>query len=314
MDILKDFDEITKLFIWLYLPTDIESNHFEPDTINFNIIIDNTINNLYIISKKFSIPSNIILRKIIEYLKIKKFNKQQIIDKLYVLEIINIHSLNYVMVIIDEVFNSNVNVLNNCVMQNLINLSKQYNYKINCDHSGYPELHPELGRPRINWKECYYSECHEKFNDSNLLRNHLINLNKYTYGFHSYHEDIVIKLNLTPEKILHDKITKCPSIVCDQGNGNFTPEELCNHFKILGIPPFWEQGMIINNPKKKILIDDYNNKDIFKSDECIVCCEDNIKPSLLFLPCYHCIICANCYKPINKCPICREDIVNIIPI
>lgn len=181
-------------------------------------------------------------------------------------------------------------------------------------HSGYPLPDPVLGRPHLGWLVCTYNECGEHFNSGELLKTHLKIYNKYTPYMHKQHENIVETLQLTPEKIMQNGMTTCPSYICDQSNNKFTPEELCEHFKILGIPPFWTTGIDIK-PSDKFDVDikqiNIMSNKIYTTQQCIVCLDR--PPELIFYPCYHHIFCLNCIKNINQCPICRRIIHSKYP-
>jgi len=295
---LKKLNDKEKLFIWLYFPYDIGE-------------IDKTLDEMIKLSKRYGITDNILFRKVIEYLHIKSKSKDQIIDILYKYNFISVDNLANVIKIIDEILAAPLNVLDAQTLSKLLQVAKPYKNNAKCDHAGYPEVDEQLGRARLGWCVCYYEGCHDKFFGSQGLKEHLHKLNKYKYGFHTYHETAVSNLKLTPEKIIADNFIKCPSVVCDKGDYKFTPQELCEHFLELGIEPFWKPGMKIVKPKKKL-----NNifDKIYVSDECLICLDEEVKPSMLFLPCNHCVICVNCYKPTNKCPMCRKDITNVIPI
>ena len=103
---------------------------------------------------------------------------------------------------------------------------------------------------------------------------------------------------------------KCPSLICDKSKKKFTPEELCEHFKILGIPPFWKPGTVIKKESSNKL-EDLTEKKVYTTDECLICMA--AKPMIVFIPCHHHIVCMNCYKDLYKCPICRTNIKQKIP-
>ena len=71
------------------------------------------------------------------------------------------------------------------------------------------------------------------------LKRHLRVHRSYVPGLHQMHETIVRESELTPAKVLQYKLTRCPSVVCSEGAREFTPEQLVDHFKQLGIEPFW---------------------------------------------------------------------------
>ncbi|QKF94526.1 zinc finger RING-type protein [Fadolivirus algeromassiliense] len=295
-EVFKSLTEKEKLFIWLYFPYDI-------------LDINNTIDEIINLSKKHGIPNNIVLKKIIEYYHIKNFNKEQIIDKLYQYKLINVDTLHKVIEIIDTILEQQLNSINDIKLNTLIMMANKYNGQIS--HDGYPIPDKYKGRPHLEWCECYYDGCHKIFPTEEKLKEHLTKLGKHTWGFHYHHEQAIANCHLTPQKIINNNITTCPSVVCDKATYPFTPEELCNHFKLLGLHPFWKPGDIIIQQKR--FIDDDSFKKIYMSEECIICNSDNIKPSVMFLPCNHCVVCIDCYGEFNKCPICRKDITAILP-
>jgi hypothetical protein len=295
--------EKEKLFTWLYYPFDYYTNNNEN-------ITKNTIMKMLSISKKFNIPDNIIFRKIIEYLIIKKNNVDEIINNLVDIKLLNNLDMEFVKKVINEIENLKFNNVNSTSVNIILDMANKYDYNCNT-HINYPLPDPEHGRPYLEWSECYYENCHLKFVSPTDLRNHLINLKKYKHGFHMYHEYAVSASSLTPNKVISKQMTYCPSIVCDKSNKKFTPEELCDHFKILGIKPFWKKGDIItnNNNNKNI----QPEKKIYISDECLICLSEENKPAVIFYPCFHCVTCIYCYKDIHKCLMCRADIQFIFP-
>jgi len=289
-----------KLFMWLYLPYDIDETN-------------KTLDLMIELGKEYGISDNIIFRKVIEHLNIKNYDKGKILEILLKYKFITIDNLNKANEIINEICNNPVNELDMQMIKKLVELTNShtfYNGQGKGDHSGYPTLDEKYGRPHMEWCECYYTNCFSKFGTPEQLKEHLKQRANYKYGFHLYHEQIASSKKLTPETILSKNITRCPSIVCDKSDHDFTPAELCEHFMLLGVWPFWKPGM-------KII---YKNKssDIFEKlyigDECIICFEENVKPSILFQPCNHSCICAKCYQKVNKCPICRKDITSVIPV
>lgn len=163
--------------------------------------------------------------------------------------------------------------------------------------------------PCINYLECYHESCHCKFTFAEDLIKHLQNHKCYTRNFHQSHEDVVCHQSLTPEKILQKEISRCPAYICDKGKTVFTPQELCNHFAILGISPFWKKGMDF-----KTIANDLNtnlDKKIYVEPDCIFCYTE--KPDTIFLTCNHTVFCIDCYKKTTKCPICRTVITRVLP-
>lgn len=294
---LKTLSDKERLFIWLYFPYDVGE-------------INKTIEDIVNLGKVYGIVDNVLLYKIIEYYHNKNLNKEQIIEKLYQHKFINVDTLHKVIEIIDKIILTPVNSLDDITLNKIIVIAKQYNSQIT--HDGYPTPDKVNGRPCLQWCECYYDGCHKLYDDPAGLRKHLETLGKHTWGFHCQHEKAIHNLQLTPEKVINNNMTKCPSITCDKSNYNFTPEELCHHFKLLGLKPFWKQGDLVLQPKRFITDDSFQK--IYTSEECIICNNEDIRPSILFLPCNHCVTCINCYKEFNKCPVCRQNITTILLI
>eukprot|EP00759_Apiculatamorpha_spiralis_P002805 PhF_6_TR11230/c0_g1_i1/m.18106 len=49
-----------------------------------------------------------------------------------------------------------------------------------------------------------------------------------------------------------------------------------------------------------------------ESNECSICCAANA--SIILLPCRHHCLCEQCYKQVNRCPMCRSVIANVLEI
>lgn len=216
-----------------------------------------------------------------------------------------------------DTVNQNPKPLNNTIITKICNLANSYKYiePTNQDakkiHENQPLPHPELGRPRLEYLTCLHEDCNRTFNSQDGLINHLSQCNAYTYGFHKWHEYSVYYTNLTPEKVMEKQITKCPSMTCRESKFN-TPEELCKHLQYLGIEPFWQKGMKLTYKKDKV--ENIKIGTLYIGDECIICGEDDLKPSVVFQPCNHAVLCVGCYQTMNKCPICRTAVVNAVPI
>lgn len=296
-----------KLFQWLFYPYNLEN---ENDTIMAIIKF----------GEEYNIPDNILLRKIIQYLTQSTSNKEDIINILIDKKIMGNYNLDALQNIIDDAiklqYNEDIETNRYSVKQ----LSIMYDYdkyepnnepnnkfNKNTIHSGYPLPDEEKGRPLIAWKECYYPKCHKKFNLEDQLITHLKLNNAYRHGFHKFHEEAVHKYNLTPEKVLKDHIVHCPCIVCDKGaNYKFTPEGLCEHFKLLGIVPFWKPNSTFNIDDTGLLKKDIYRQ-IYIHDDCLICMSGK-KSNVLFYPCYHCVSCLMCHSKLDICPICRQNI------
>ena len=281
------------LFIWLYKPFKIEN-------------IKKTIEKMKKLGAEYAISDRILIYKIIEFLKSKKQEPDTIINILKSIDLLYLVSDNKIKKMINEIKPKKETFTQEIIKE--ISLIQQiYSKKSILTHRGYPLPDPERGRPQLEWNECYYKECHQEFDDPCKLVDHLKQLGKYTQGLHVYHEKIVQELGLTPETIINYQMVKCPSYICSESTKIFTPESLCEHFKILGIPPFWERGMIMNNEYGEI----QEGREISKIDFCIVC--DSNRSCVLFSPCHHCVTCFNCYDRVNKCPYCNENIEFVLP-
>ena len=184
----------------------------------------------------------------------------------------------------------------------------------NCKHKEQPLPDPIKGRPYIDWKECYHEGCHKKFTYDHQLIEHLKQVGAYTQGYHKIHQEYIWFNNFTPEKVLLNKITKCPVWICNK-NLNGT-EQVIEHFQRLGLEPFWQEGMDFST---KTQTEYPFNKDlkIYNIENCIVCL-DNI-PNLILDKCMHCCYCIDCFLSstnaswIKKCPICKTFYDKVYP-
>ncbi|MCJ7635867.1 MAG: hypothetical protein MUO21_00085, partial [Nitrososphaeraceae archaeon] len=75
------------------------------------------------------------------------------------------------------------------------------------------------------------------------------------------------------------------------------------------VEPFWKPGTKLIPKKKPVDILDK----VYTSEECLICMTEDLKPSVLLVPCNHCCMCVKCYQKTNKCPICRNTVINAIP-
>lgn len=287
-----------KFFVWLYFPFDILS-----------------IDDIFMFKKKYDIPDDIFIRKLILYKLYYQSSEDDIMKFVYDKKLLQNNETNKEKIrqLIDECKKEKLNKINSAIVDEIIKLSKNIKHK-DITHNKYPLPDPELGRPRLGWLKCYHQNCGKYFLSSEELEKHLVKTGNYTWGFHLYHENVVNEMNLTPEKIIKDNMTRCPSIICDKYDTIFTPQELCMHFKLLGIKPFWKQGTVIKYSDEELYGDDDNlelsDKRIYAAKECLICMD--ALPMILFSPCYHNVVCMNCYNLITKCPICRKDIIGKI--
>lgn len=295
------------LLPWIYKPVDI------PVPIgNSDNTVDYTLQKVIIDAKSQEIPYHIVFLKIVEYLIIKGFLKDKVIEKLYQLHILKVDQLDKAINIIDVFQNyQQKKDLSRSELDKIVRI-KYIQYHSTLSHTWYPLPDPIKGRPSLEWKYCAHDGCDKTFTSCTGLVNHLKHYDCYAPGYHVQHEQAVWSAQLTPEKVLKQKMTKCPSIVCRLFMFK-SPEELCDHLMFMGIAPFWKPGMIIKPPEQTVLQTQIQS--IYFEEECIICTDN--QPSVLFLPCNHCIMCFNCcdgISKVNKCPKCRGTITGMIVI
>lgn len=295
-------------------------------------------------------------------LSINNYNENQIIDILYKLENSSIHlkslviksliskfiELNYdyhnilakllefdnIKIIFDEndykLIKESTNIIykdslnnyknyleNNDISNNIINDNKRI-------HIGYPTLVDNIGAPNISLLKCHYTGCSKRFNNEVDFYRHLqSHIPGFMHSLHKSHHLISDNLKLNASKIISLNITKCPSAICDQKNRVFTNQELIDHFKILGIKPFWCDDLSIQYPfkthfniiKNENRINEYIESDIIvinkyinKQQVCVACIDK--MSNIILLPCSHNILCEDCLKYLSsdKCPYCRSTI------
>jgi len=299
-EILK-LDKDRRFFFWLYLPINFVSIQ---DAIEFR--------------DKYDIPDTIIVRKIISNLIYNDFDLQKVTDYLVEHKIMDDKDIVQIGFLFDECKKLKLNEFDPVKANRIITLTKKFDansskaYEKKA-HKGYPLPDPEKGRPEIGWRECYHENCHKYFENGWELKQHLEHLDKHTWGFHKFHENVVEEMGLTPQKVKDINLTKCPSVVCDKHSKKFTPDELIQHFQLLGIKPFWEPGMVVKNSQEddSITFENLTYKEVFTNDECVVCLEN--PPGVIFLPCFHHTVCLNCIESINRCPMCRNPLKTVIP-
>ena len=280
-------------------------------------------------------PKELMINKFFEYTKwkgidldtlcvvifnhINKLNENQIINlDIEEINLMKVHISSYYKLIETKSVNFvpyNYEELNKIIVK-LINSNivgkKDY---LNPDtHLGQPIPDPIMGRPKLDWCVCQYKGCGKKFTKASQLTAHLQELNIYTPSFHLSHEESVQIHNFTPEKVLTLNITKCPSWLCDTKDFS-TSQDLIKHFQILGIKPFWKQGMVIENGdyNEKLKNTLLNNLKIYDVPKCVICLEG--KANIIVSRCFHQVYCQDCVWVINKsstnsstishCPICR---------
>lgn len=199
------------------------------------------------------------------------------------------------------------------------------------DHESLPLPHPTLGRPTFDMKKCLCRGCNYTTFYNASLANHLhMNMPNFKDYYHCFHEELIQMNYITPDKIMLQNITKCPSLNCKIAYS--IPEELIYHFEELGIIPFWYTGWKpkdfednANNIKlNEIKVQDNINlkeiisiNDEINDDLLCVCCLSNFKNAIC-IPCGHQVLCFNCYgeqikKGKKECVICRTKCDHIIP-
>ncbi|AYV75899.1 MAG: RING finger domain protein [Terrestrivirus sp.] len=286
--------------------------------ISYDII---QIHNLFHIHK---IPITLFFWKFIYRQKLINRTIDEIYTDLVAMELINFDNFDRdsaMLLSIIEIVNTKSCLKNmNTITQDLvIFIEKLFKVELDlekCVHVGQPIPDPNIGRPYIDWKICKYPYCGKNFPSGTDLVRHLEKMGCYIDRFHWYHEGIVKAKNLTPQKVIDEKINACPSVIC--GNSDIsTPEDVIEHLTELGIEPFFQQGMIIKTQNP--FIDKYTkNKgiqkfNVFDSEECAVCLDE--KPALINIPCNHKLYCISCYKTgkFIKCSYCGKNITSLVP-
>jgi hypothetical protein len=183
--------------------------------------------------------------------------------------------------------------------------------EVEIPHTGLPLPDPEKGRPHLGWCVCKHKGCNKRFPSGIELVNHLIKCGVYTHGFHEFHELIVKNTLLTPDKIIEKNITVCPSYACNSKRFD-TPQDLNNHFRELGISPFWKKGDVIKGDDTA-LISLTSPKKIHTNDECVICILE--KPMFLTNNCRHHPYCIKCIQHVKdkRCPYCKTNVNFYIP-
>lgn len=294
---LSKLSDNQKLFVWLYCP------------LNF-IPIKSVINEF----KNYDLPYSILFKKIILNLHTNKYSPDDIINFFLENNLIKNPDIPKLIKLYNESIKLLPHKLTLSKIKCIIVLSNYVPLKNSkMDHQGYPQPDPVKGRPFLNWKECYFNNCHTKFKTIMDLKNHLNGNGKLRHGLHQFHEYVVKSKKLTKEYIINNKITKCPSFICDKADHTFTPEELCDHFTILGITPFWYPNCDISNLKQENTELYGYYKSIFSADECIICLDNS--PNIISYPCQHYIMCWECYLKLQTmvCPVCKNQIKFVVP-
>jgi hypothetical protein len=284
--------------------------------------IDITDKKVYELSSKYNIPMQIFLKKLVERLKnVTDCESDKIMNILQVDMNLNLSNESYIFVKdfilnLDKIDLIDINSNNSEQIKKTLKLFHKLDIipKQPPTHIGQPMPDPDLGRPYIDWLECEHQNCHKKFNTDKELIKHLIEFKVYTPSYHKLHEDIINEMKLTEDLIKNINIKKCPSWICKESEFS-TPDGLIEHFKRLGIEPFWKKGMDLSKKEE------YNfNKEIkiYDSKNCIICLDR--KTNIIFDKCMHQCYCVECYDEcikLNntlKCPLCRNFYNKIYPV
>ncbi len=285
------------------------------------ISITNRLLKLIVLNDKY--PFELLMCKFFEYTIWKKINLSELHDIL----IRNLDLVNEGTEDFESQFKIYMGLINcreiifnkfeHCIVYDkineLINLKLlKLNNAEEKEHVGQPNPDPELGRPRLEWHFCQYSNCKKKFSSANKLVEHLINVNAYTRGFHSCHENSVKLSGLTPDKVISENITVCPGYICE--NKKFAkPEDLIEHLQELGIEPFWQKGMGFNSKTNRKKLPDIKSNQMYLVDSCVICLDNPVQ--IFIAKCGHQVYCIDCLKRSSKnnCPICRCKVDMFLP-
>lgn len=302
----KKKDDCPEIFSWLYYPD---------ETMTVEQVVEET--------KKYNIPHNIILNKIIQALVLEQKDNDEICNILKEKNVIIAFPKDKMVEIIKLVRDLPIHILDDDKYTRIANLYYKYRSKILITnnplqherslHKSMPLPDPKLGRPRLEWTECYHKECHKKFQNTTSLKDHLEKMETFTHNLHKYHEDAVVDNKLTPDKVHKEGIKFCPSWVCNK-NREMTPHELCDHLKLFGIFPFWQPGDTCDDLLDKDKVTEIQLKPVYKNsyfnDNCLVCCDEYVE--VVLVPCNHYVSCFECSQ-FTTCPICRCHIEFMLP-
>ncbi len=206
-------------------------------------------------------------------------------------------------------------VKNNITVQNEPAKPTQNDRKIK--HEGLPPLDANGKAPRLINKVCAY--CNEKFATVEELMIHIetefkikrteplfsnIENHRIACGCKSVYDNKFVSVrqtisDLTPEKIIELQMTKCPIPFCDFSDKIFTPQELCEHFKSMGIKSFVDASDVFQQ----------DNED----DDCVSCLEN--RAIFKLYPCEHVNICKNCFETWNQtCMTCNQLVISHVKV
>lgn len=185
------------------------------------------------------------------------------------------------------------------------NLLISKDYQINLDnHEGLPRPDSIEGRPRLNMNQCLHKDC--SFTDiyPYSLMNHLINNNAYRQGYHVNHLKYINSAHLC----MGD--TECPVSNCAYRG------DLKLHFKLLGISPFWQRGMKLEELELTGRDLSLEIPKIYTTSECVICYDQ--KADVLYSECLHNVVCGKCLSNTTStnyftCPICRNKNTFVLP-
>ena len=228
-------------------------------------------------------------------------------------------------------------------------------------HQGYPQVDPKTGDVSFQIKKCMY--CSKNFDSARLLSNHIHKFCKTYYwekkqwvsdmcdGFHVGHREYIRDLGVQFRIVNHDisddelsdKIMEklkeksnedgsinCPCWLCDQKERKFTPEELSDHFKALGISPFWYPGCIMPTQThlipfhEEIITEQVNKQDDYEPQRftwenpgmCAFCLSNPVDG--INIPCGHAETCQECYEEWSRrnkhCGTCRGVVKYRLPL
>lgn len=288
-----------QFYTWLYMPHN-------------NISIEEVFSQ----AKSYGVPTNVILRKIIEWRRNCGETDIQVLQYINNKGILTGVPIGIIQRVIESTPKYTTKIMSEQValgITNIIETAKEVKQaKEEADHTGYPLVDPEKGRPYINWQVCTHKGCFQKFNTPHDIIKHLKDYHQYKMGFHKSHEDAINQQHLTIESIIKNNITTCPSIICDTGKFD-NPPDLINHLKLLGISPFWQQGMVFAKEEDNNILEFHEHiyNKMISSEYCLVCQDE--KPQVMNIPCYHHNLCFSCYNKVRTCPICRISIMKQLP-
>lgn len=116
------------------------------------------------------------------------------------------------------------------------------------------------------------------------------------------------KINLIGQKfIFEDMASTNGSWLRLSKEGIESPQIVLSHETVFKIGNSAMYQVQLENIEKKEI-----NEKSFQGNQCIICLDS--ERDCLIMPCRHNVSCTKCIKSIKKCPVCREDILDIIKI